>query len=63
MQYVMTVIWTLILVTMLNYVVGSVNGVEEFNFFHGLYMAIPAAIIIILITKVIPDEPVEAKHH
>lgn len=62
MQYIMTVIWSFILVTMLNYVVSSVNGVK-FNFEHGLYMTIPAAIIIILITKVIPDEPVAAEHH
>ena len=62
MQYIMTVFWSVVLVTMLNYVVSSVNGVD-FNFMHGLYMTIPAAIIIILITTVIPNEPVEAKHH
>lgn len=62
MKYIMTIIWSFILVTMLNYVVSSVNGVD-FDFFPGLYMTIPAAIIIILITKVIPDEPVESAHH
>ena len=41
MQYIMAIVWSFILVTMLNYVVSSVNDVD-FNFLHGLYMTIPA---------------------
>ena len=63
MKYIMTFFWTIILVTMLNYVVGSVQGVAKFELMHGLYMAVPAAIIILLITAIIPNEPAPTHDH
>lgn len=62
MKYIMTLIWSVILVSMLNYVVSSVQNVD-FVFVNGLIMSIPVAIMIFIISAIIPNEPVAAKHH
>lgn len=63
MQYIVTLLWSVILVSMLNYVVSSVLNVE-FIFMNGLIMSIPVAIIIFIIAAIIPNEPsASAEHH
>lgn len=58
----MTIFWTLVLVTMLNYVVSSVQNVD-FEFMNGVIISIPTAIILIIMTTIIPNEPVASKQH
>ncbi|MEK3952777.1 MULTISPECIES: YjzD family protein [Psychrobacillus] len=62
MQYIMTVFWSVVLVTMLNYVVSSVQNVE-FVFMNGIIMSIPVAIMVLIIAAIIPEEPTAKAHH
>ncbi|MFJ7825206.1 YjzD family protein [Psychrobacillus sp. NPDC096623] len=62
MQYIMTFFWSVLLVSMLNYVVSSVQNVE-FVFMNGIIMSIPVAILVLVIAAIIPDEPVAKTHH
>lgn len=62
MKYIITIVWTVILVSMLNYVVSSVNNVD-FVLNHGLIMSIPVAIMIFIIGAIIPNDPLPAKQH
>ena len=63
MQYIVTLLWSVILVSMLNYVVSSVLNVD-FIFMNGLIMSIPVAIIIFIIAAIIPNEPsASAEYH
>ena len=65
MQYIITFVWSFLLVTMLNYVVSSVLGVN-FNFMNGTIVSLVFAVLVIIIAAVIPNEStpdVEAEHH
>ena len=63
MQYIITFFWSFLLVTMLNYVVSSVLGVD-FNFVAGAVISLVFSVFILIIAAVIPNEPVaEADHH
>ena len=63
MQYIMTFVWSLLLISMLNYVVSSVLNVP-FEFMTGVIVSVAFAVIIFIIAAIIPSEPVEhAKHH
>lgn len=62
MKYIMTIIWSVILVSMLNYVVSSVQNVP-FELNTGLIMSIPVVILLFLITAIIPNDSVATEHH
>ncbi|WP_144509506.1 YjzD family protein [Bacillus sp. FJAT-22090] len=62
MKYIMTLIWSVILVSMLNYVVSSVQNVD-FIFKNGLIMSIPVAIMIFIIAAIIPNDPMPKTEH
>lgn len=64
MKFIMTFVWSVLLVSMLNYVVSSVLNVE-FVLNNGLIMSIPVAILIFIIGAIIPNDPLptQAKHH
>ena len=63
MQYIITFFWSFLLVTMLNYVVSSVMGVD-FNFVAGAVISLVFSVLIFIIAAVIPNEPVaDADHH
>lgn len=63
MQYIITFFWSFLLITMLNYVVSSVLGVD-FNFATGAIISVVFSLIIFVIAAVIPNEPVaETDHH
>lgn len=62
MKYIMTLVWSVILVSMLNYVVSSVQAVP-FIFKNGLIMSIPVAIMIFIITAIIPNDPLPKEQH
>ncbi|GLC87748.1 YjzD family protein [Lysinibacillus piscis] len=63
MQYIVTFIWSFLLVSMLNYVVSSVLGVD-FDFQTGAITSVVFAILIFVIGAIIPNDPTpEASEH
>lgn len=65
MQYIITFFWSFLLVSMLNYVVSSVMGVD-FNFMNGVIISLAFSVLVIIIAAVIPNEStpdLEAEHH
>ena len=63
MQYIITFFWSFLLVTMLNYVVSSVMGVD-FNFVAGAIISVVFSVLIFIIAAVIPNDPVaDTDHH
>lgn len=54
MKYIMAFVWSFLLVTMLNYVAGSIAGLP-FDFRAGLVASIVLAVIILCITSLTPD--------
>lgn len=64
MQYIVTFIWSFLLVTMLNYVVSSVLGVD-FDFQTAIVTSVVFTILVFIIGAVIPNEstPEAADNH
>lgn len=62
MQYIVTFLWSFLLITMLNYVVSSVLGVD-FVFATGVIISVVFSIVIILISAVLPSQPDHAENH
>ncbi|MCM3386533.1 YjzD family protein [Ureibacillus chungkukjangi] len=63
MQYVMTLIWSVLLMLMLNYVVSSVLAVP-FVLSTSLILGVIFTILIFIIGAIIPNDPTpEADHH
>ncbi|MEJ9211315.1 YjzD family protein [Bacillus smithii] len=60
MRFIMTLVWAFLLSVMLVYVVGAMAG-AAFNFSLSLLLTFVFAILIFLLSSLIPDEPVE-KH-
>ena len=58
MKYIMTFVWSFLLVSMLNYVAGATANVPTFEFTTGIIVSIVLAIVIFAIDAMIPDEPV-----
>ena len=56
MQFIITFIWSFLLFTTLNYVVSSVNAVP-FDLGLGAIVSVIAAIIIFIISAILPEEP------
>ncbi|MDV6376917.1 YjzD family protein [Sporosarcina sp. GW1-11] len=55
MHYIMTFVWSFLLVSMLNYVAGSIGG-TEFDFMAGVTVSIVLAIFVLVITAIIPND-------
>ncbi|WP_153731998.1 YjzD family protein [Sporosarcina obsidiansis] len=55
MHYIMTFVWSFLLVSMLNYVAGSIVG-AEFDFMAGVTVSVVLAIIVLIITAIIPND-------
>lgn len=63
MQYIITFLWSFLLITMLNYVVSSVLDVK-FVFMTGVIISVVFSVIVFIIAALIPNEPVaHADHH
>lgn len=62
MQYIMTFFWSALLVSMLNYVVSSVLGVP-FDFMNGLIVSVVFAVLVLIVSAIIPNDPVEHTEH
>ncbi|MBK3494888.1 YjzD family protein [Viridibacillus sp. YIM B01967] len=55
MKYIMLFIWSALLVSVLNYVVASIQNVE-FSLNLGLGISVAFSVFLILISAVIPNE-------
>lgn len=55
MRYIMGLILSVLLVSMLNYVVSSILGVS-FDFNTGLYISIIFAVLVFMVGAIIPNE-------
>lgn len=63
MQYIVTFVWSFLLVSMLNYVVSSVMGVP-FDFVAGAIVSVAFSILVFVVAAIIPNDPMpEADHH
>lgn len=63
MQYIVTFVWSFLLVSMLNYVVSSVMGVP-FDFVAGAIISVAFSILVFVVAAIIPNDPMpEADHH
>lgn len=65
MQYIITFFWSFLLVSMLNYVVSSVLGVN-FIFMNGVIVSLAFSVLVLIIAAVIPNEStpeIEAEHN
>lgn len=61
MQYIGTIIWSFILIAMVNYVVSAVQNVP-FDFMLGVYISLAVSVMIFIISALIPDAPAAEKH-
>lgn len=61
MQFIGTFFWSFLLISLLNYVVSAVQNVD-FDFMLGVYMSAVVAILIFIISSIIPDAPAAEKH-
>ncbi|ANU17656.1 DUF2929 domain-containing protein [Planococcus maritimus] len=55
MQYIGTLFWSVLIISMLNYVVSAVQNVP-FDFPIGLVMAVAVTVLIIVMDAIIPKE-------
>jgi uncharacterized membrane protein len=60
MRYFWTLLWTFLLVQMLNYVVSSMTG-GTYDFMTGTILSVIVTVLIIMVSTIIPNEP--ADHH
>ena len=58
MKFIITFLWSFLLVTMVNYVAGSIAGIASFDFMGGVIAAVVMAIIVLVVTAIIPNEEV-----
>lgn len=54
MKYIIAIFWSFLLVTMLNYVVGSIVGVD-FDFQTGAIVSVVLAILVIILAESLPS--------
>jgi hypothetical protein len=57
MRYVMTFVWSFLLVAMLNYVVGAIADVP-FEFMPGVIVSVILSVLIIILGEAFPKGPV-----
>ena len=62
MRYFVTLFWVFVLLQMVGYVVGSMNGIG-YSFSWGLYLTIPVTILVRLLPLAISNDPVDEGHH
>lgn len=62
MKFIFTFIWSLFLISMLNYVVSSINAVP-FDFALGAIVSVVVTILIFVISAIIPNDPVVHESH
>ncbi|WP_042471228.1 YjzD family protein [Bacillus ndiopicus] len=57
MQYIMTFIWSFLLVSMLTYVVSSILGVVP-NFGLAAILSVAVSILVFIVSAIIPNDPI-----
>ncbi|WP_010286775.1 YjzD family protein [Kurthia massiliensis] len=63
MRYIFLVIWSVILVSVLNYVVSAINNAETIDWTQGLIMSLVFAVLLIIVDTVIPSKSPKAIGH
>ncbi|GGA98944.1 DUF2929 family protein [Macrococcus hajekii] len=63
MQYIMTFVWAFILVHMINFVLMSLGGGQDLNLVTASIMSVVFAVLALIITALIPDDPIPTHHH
>ncbi|KAA1042581.1 YjzD family protein [Macrococcus equipercicus] len=61
MQYIMTFVWSFILVHMINFVLMSLGGGQALHLATASLLSVIFAVLVILISMTLPDDPVP--HH
>lgn len=61
MHYIGTFIWSVLLISLLNYVVSAVQNVP-FVFMNGVYISVAVSVLIFIASALMPDQPVEDNH-
>ena len=61
MQFLGTFFWSFLLISLLNYVVSAVQNVP-FDFMVGVYLSVAVAVLIFVLSSLIPDGPAPEKH-
>lgn len=61
MQFIATFFWSVILISMLNYVVSAVQGVP-FDFMMGVYISLAVSVLVFVLASLIPNETAPDKH-
>ncbi|AQQ53922.1 YjzD family protein [Planococcus lenghuensis] len=62
MAYIMTFVWSALLISMVNYVVSAIQGVP-FDFMWGIYMSLIVSVLVFLIAALIPGNLAPGKDH
>ena len=57
MKFVMTFLWSFLLVTMVNYVTGSIANVP-FDLVPGIVASVILSVVVLVISSLCPDDPV-----
>lgn len=57
MRYILTFVWSFMLVTLLNYVAGAIANVQ-FNFEAGAILSVVVAVLVILLGESLPEGPI-----
>ncbi|MFC7365404.1 MULTISPECIES: YjzD family protein [Bhargavaea] len=57
MQFIVTFFWSFLLISLLNYVVSSVNAVP-FDFALGAIVSVVFAVMLFIMSMILPEEPV-----
>ena len=63
MRYIFLVIWSVILVSVLNYVGSAINNAEKIDWTQGLIMSLVFAVLLIIVDTVIPSKSPKAIGH
>ncbi|TDM03786.1 YjzD family protein [Macrococcus carouselicus] len=63
MHYIMTFVWAFILVHMINFVLMSLGGGTDLNLMTANIMAVVFGMLALIISALIPDDPVPTDHH
>ncbi|RNF38467.1 YjzD family protein [Planococcus salinus] len=61
MQFIATFFWSVLLISLLNYVVSAVQGVP-FDFMMGVYISLAVSVLVFVLASLIPNETVPDKH-
>jgi hypothetical protein len=63
MRIFWTFFWSFVLVQMVNYIIGAMEGIQNLHFEIASALSLFFAVVILTIGKILPNDPVEQHHH